>query len=143
MECIKKFLLKNNEIKLLIFLHPKEKTQKYFKLSLNYYKDILDNTISYEVVNSTKSSSQLFHTVDLGVAFNTTILHERLYCGFKTLFYPNNPYFPIKNSLLSDICANNENDFENLIKEAMGSSTSDFFKDNNLISYSNRPLKSF
>ena len=143
LECIKKFLSMNSDVKLFIFLHPKEKTQKYFKLSLNYYKDILDNTISYELVNSTKSSSQLFHTVDLGVAFNSTILHERLYCGFKTLFYPNNPYFPIKNSHLSNICANNENDFENLIKKAMRSSTSDFFKDNNLVSYSNRPLKNF
>ena len=60
-----------------------------------------------------------------------------------TNYYLNNPCFSIKNSPLSNICANNENDFENLIKKAMCSSTSDFFKDNNLVSYSNRPLKNF
>ena len=143
LNCIKKYLLINNNIKLFIFLHPKEKKKQYLEKSTNFYKDIFDVDISYEIVNSTQSSSQLFHTVDLGVAFNSTILHERLYCGFKTLFYPNNPFFPIKNSFLSNICAKNDDHFENLITKAIGSSTSDFFKDNNLVSYSNRPLKNF
>jgi len=58
-----------------------------------------------------------------------------------TNYYLNNPYFSIKNSPLSNICAKNENDFENLIKKALYSSTSYFFNYNNLISYSNKSLK--
>ena len=139
--CLKNYLLKNKHIKLFIFLHPKENTKKFFKLSINYYKDFFSGEIPYEIFNNSKSSSQLFDTVDLGVAFNSTILHERLYCGFKTLFYPNNTFFPIKNSTLSTICAKNDDDFENLITKAMDSNTFDFFNNNNLVSYSKRVLK--
>ena len=114
--------------KVLVFL--------IYKLT-NYYP----GEIPYEIVNSSMSSSQLFNTVDLGVAFNSTILHERLYCGFKTLFCPNNTFLPIKNSTLSTICPKNDDDFVNLSTKAMDSNTFDFFNNNNLVSYSKRVLK--
>jgi hypothetical protein len=56
-----------------------------------------------------------------------------------TNYYPNNPCFAIKNFHFSNICANYENDFDYLITKAMGSSISDFFRQNNLVCYSNRP----
>ena len=139
--CLKNILLKNKNLKLYIFLHPKEKNCNYLLKSFKYYKNLFEENIPYEIVESPKSSSELFHKVDLGVAFNSTILHERIYCGFKTLFYPNNPNFPIKNSVISNICAKSDNHFESLIYDALETSTFDFFSNHNLSSFSNRVIK--
>ena len=59
LNCIKKYLLINNNIKLFIFLHPKEKKKQYLEKSTNYYKDIFDVDISYEIVNSTQSQKSM------------------------------------------------------------------------------------
>jgi len=138
--CLRNIVLENKNLRLYIFLHPKEKNSKYLAKSFKYYKSLFKDGC-FEIVQSPKSSSELFHKVDLGVAFNSTILHERIFCGFKTLFYPNNPNFPIKNSVIANVCAQSDNHFKSLIYDALDSSTFNFFSHHNLHSFSNRIIK--
>ena len=44
-------------------------------INLHYHKLLGQNT-NFQISKSKLSSDQLFHLVDLGVAFNSTIIHE-------------------------------------------------------------------
>ena len=133
--CLRKLLI-DNEYKVTIFLHPKEIRSKSMDLINLHYHKLLGQNANFQISKSKLSSDQLFHLVDLGVAFNSTIIHERIFCGFKSIFFPNNPDFPIQDSPLYNICAKNEKDFLNLIKVNLKMSRRDFFIKNKLTDFS-------
>ena len=133
--CLRK-LLNNKDYKLTIFLHPKEIRAKTIDLINLHYHKLLGENANFKISANNLPSDQLFHLVDLGVAFNSTIIHERIFCGFKSIFFPNNPDFPIKESPLYNICAKNEEDFLKLIKVNLKISRRDFFIENKLTDFS-------
>ena len=133
--CLRKLLI-DNEYKLTIFLHPKEIHSKTMDLIYHHYHKLLGQNTNFQISKSKLSSDQLFHLVDIGVAFNSTIIHERIFCGFKSIFFPNNPDFPIQDSPLYNICAKNEKDFLNLIKVNLKISRRDFFIKHKLTDFS-------
>ena len=139
LEILKEVLIKNN-FKLIIFIHPKEK--KYDIESLNdHYSNILGNKINFDICNYKEDSSKLFKKIDLGVSFNSSIIHERIYCGFKSLLFKNNSDFPVKNSPFSYICAKSSQELEDLIISSLKMTTYNFFEKFNLASYSFRKIK--
>lgn len=136
---LKTVVFDNNNIKLFILIHPKENFFSIKDLTI-HYSNILgfDN---FEILNYNKDSAKLFDKVDLGISFNSTIIHERLYCGFKSLLFPSNPDFPLINSSLSNICANSSTELKELILESLKMTTLNFFKSFDLNSYSFRKIK--
>jgi len=141
LNCLKSILVERKNLKLYIFLHPKEKTNEFFSKSLDHYQKTLGLETNFELVNEQLSNAQLFDKVDLAVAFNSTLIHERLYCGFKSVLFPNNPEFPIVNSTISGICANSKEDLKELILESLDLSINEFFNKHDLISYTYRNIK--
>lgn len=140
LQVLKAVCSNNKTIDLYIKLHPKEKSYKIEYL-LNYYKQILGEEVPFKILNYNNSSADIFDKIDLGVSFNSSIIQERLYCGFKSVIFPNNPKFPLNNSPLKNICANSTKEFKNLILESLHLSTYEFFKRHNLFPYSFRKIK--
>ena len=62
-------LISDKNYKLIIFLHPKEIRANMDLINIHYQK-LLGQNANFEVSTSKLSSDQLFHLVDLGVAFN-------------------------------------------------------------------------
>ncbi|MFL5752136.1 MAG: hypothetical protein ACJ76F_01920, partial [Bacteroidia bacterium] len=97
-DLLKQFLDQHPEKKLMIFLHPKEKsnmaeTEKYYfqrfkKEQIVFYTDKLP-------------SSHAFYKAEIGIGSYSTVLFEREYMGFKTLILREEDRdFPIKGTLL-------------------------------------------
>lgn len=140
LKVIKQVVLENKRNKLFILLHPKENKNNIKDLK-THYSNILGSDIVFDFLNYNKSTAQLFDKIDLGVSFNSTIIHERLYCGFKSLLFPNNPDFPLTNSPLANICANTSSELKDLINLSLKITTLNFFKKFDLLSYSFRKIK--
>jgi len=128
-QVLKRFCLSNREYQLIIFLHPREKWEKYRKQTTEKYKK------DFEGVNyllETDSSTLTFEKADLGIAFFSTILFERLYYGYKTLIMPIDlgDKFPVKNSNIFSLCAYTADDLSVKINRSASLSNIDFFRTN-------------
>lgn len=139
LKVIKQIVQENKKNKLFILLHPKEKKYSIKDLK-THYSNILGSDIVFEFLNYNQSTAQLFDKIDLGISFNSSVIHERLYCGFKSILFPNNPDFPLINSPLSNICASSTLELKKLIDESLNMSTSNFFKIFDLQPYSFRKI---
>ena len=127
--------LKGKDLKLIIMLHPREKSKKYMTESTAMYANIL-NDIPYEFAPIDVPSNQLFDQVDLVVSFYSSLLFERLYFGFKTIFYTLfSDNFPLEKSSIRSICAFREDELEKLIIKSIQLSDKDFFRTMNLENY--------
>ena len=123
--------LKNNnlfkDINLTICLHPKEKENIVLEKAKKYYEDIFGHNIKFYLKNSYESFQE-FH---IGFGGLSSILFERIHCGYKSIIYENGiDNFPIENSLFNqfvisdlenlsqkinaDLATNYENYFQNL-----------------------------
>ena len=105
-----------NNIKLKIYLHPKEK--KYFIDAKKYYQSFINekNIVYY---TDTLPSSFDFKSVKIGVCAYSAILFERDNLGFETLVWrEKNNKFPLIGTKLHKKSFNNSNDFSCLIKTA-------------------------
>lgn len=101
------YLQKNTSVKLIIFLHPKEKGIKYADTVQDHYLKYFKG-LNYTLESSAEPSSYHFEMAELGVSFYSTIIYERLFFGFKCLlFTAPEAAFPIQGTPLSKICANN------------------------------------
>ena len=137
---LKEFLENNKQISLFIFLHPKEKSKDFYSYVVDFYKRSLGSEINFEIVDRTVNASHSFNMVDLGIAFSSTIMHERLFCGFKSIFFTRNNFFPLKNSKLYPISSIEKSSFINLLESSLKINTYEFFKKNDLLDYCYRKL---
>lgn len=132
---LKKYLTERKHLKLIVYAHPKEKTEKYVMETKAYYKEILDG-IDFSFAEFSLLSSASFYNAELAVAFNSTLIYERLYFGFKTLILPlNHPGFPLKNSSLNNICAYSEEELFLKMDKSLQQSEDEFFEANGLSNY--------
>lgn len=129
---IKDFCRMNSKYTLKIFLHPREKWQKYFKLTSERYAKEFEG-INFQIIDSEVKSSNSFELVDFGVAFQSTIVYERLYYGFKIILMPSGTAnFPIKSSPINNICATSHNDLIDMINKNISLTNIEFFKKNQI-----------
>lgn len=92
---IKQTQLFNNDI-ITVCLHPKEKSNpQIFSQAKSYYEGVFGkNVIFYE-----KKSYESFKEYDLGFGAFSSILFERIHCGYKTIIFNEEINgFPIENS---------------------------------------------
>ena len=128
------FLEKNKEVELTIFLHPREKIGVFKEKSLVYYESIFKGR-NYKVGAVNLPSVNSFELVDLAVSVGSTLMYERLYCGFKSVFFQEEDGIPIKDSSLSNIWVKNEEAFLEKMNSSLVMSTKDFFKENKINHY--------
>jgi hypothetical protein len=121
-------------LELTVFLHPREKRGEYAKKSLEHYGDIFKGN-RFKIADVTIPSANSFNLVDLAVSVGSTLIYERLYCGFKSVFYQDENEVPIKGSTLSNIWVKNEEAFLKKMKTSLAMSTEEFFKENKIMHY--------
>lgn len=120
-------------LKVLLFLHPKEKKMNIESV-LSYYRSVLGNR--FEVASLDQRSVDQFEKVDVGLASYSSIVYERLFAGYKMIVgsYTNDG-FPLKGSTLTNIYFTNYAEFRNLVLDALSADRELFFKKNNLSNY--------
>ena len=92
---------------LAIYLHPKEKKADSVVVE-NYYRELLGKGFDYDLVFEDTVLS--FADVDVAVGTYSTVLFDRVYCGFKTLFYTSGIVdFPLPSSALKMLCISDIN----------------------------------
>lgn len=129
---IRNFCLKNTNYTLFIFLHPREKWVKYKQLTTEKYEKDFKG-IAYKFIEYDLKSSETFELVDLGIAFQSTIVYERLYYGFKTLLMPvGSNDFPVPISNMKNICVYSQDELFEKIKTNISLSNHQFFIKNGI-----------
>lgn len=122
-----------------IFYHPREKNEDMLPATTEFYGTVLSDQM-FEFSLLSKSTAQLFNTVNIGLSAYSTIIYERLFCGFKTLVYTptdgdNAASFPLPNSAIRNICFRNFEELVRLLEFNAPLSDSEFFSVNGLEGY--------
>lgn len=129
------FLANYPEFSLIIFRHPREKKPELAELCDQYYKPFFTSSqINYS--NSIHSTALSFDECDMGIGAFSTILYERMFCGYKTLIGNYGiPAFPIPGSSLENICVNSFEKLEALLLRNSVSTAENYFIQNGLKGY--------
>jgi hypothetical protein len=135
---ILKTLQSKTNVNTVIFCHPREKMTTR-KLREAFYNDTL-NPESYSFSDFQRSSSSQFALVEFGLCAYSSIIYERLFCGFKTFIYiPNHgeniASVPLSSSNLNNICFGSLDELETLIQRNQKFSRREFFINNQLEGY--------
>ncbi len=132
---LKSFLKHHPNYRLTIFMHPREKRESVIDNARKYYTERLDSPNISFAHPSTKTS-QSFEQVDIALAAFSTIVYERLFCGYKTLIGNMNiPNFPLKGSVLNNICFSDAAQMTTLIERSAQQPEEAFFQSNQLENY--------
>lgn len=133
LQVLGKVIAERPELELILFLHPKEKNRPLLEIE-THYTCLLGN-VPFTFYDFETPSHLTFNEVELAVAFNTSLIHERLYMGFKSLLFPMNPLFPISGTAMESICAKTNLQLEEKIIENLSLTNDRFFAKNNLEQY--------
>lgn len=129
-------LLKSEkEVRLVIFLHPRERLDSVIEETEAYYQAQFPNT-PFAFSDSNEQSAEGFHKVDLGIAVYSTILYERLFSGYKSLIgnYGMND-FPDPDSSLANICFQSKETLFEQLQQAFDQNRSTFFEEKKITGY--------
>jgi hypothetical protein len=106
------FLEKHPQFTLTIFAHPREKHPDYVVQSEAFYKDLLGKSV-FRFSEPGLRTAHAFEQVDIAVAAFSTIVYERLFCGYKMLVGNYGmAHFPISDSPLNAVCFNTREGLE-------------------------------
>jgi hypothetical protein len=110
---------KHPETQLILFLHPRERKPETIARTRQHYDNYFAG-INYRFSDQNEKSTNQFDAVDVGVGGVSTILFERLFAGYKTIFYPSGiKSFPVSGSSLSHICPVQPAELETALDEAL------------------------
>jgi len=129
---LKQFLTERPQFKLLIFPHPREKSPENMENMKQFYKSILGDT-NYEIMTENVRTMFSLEKVDIAVVLFSTVIYERLFCGYKTLIGNNTiKSFPMNLSPLNNVCFQSYESMSSLIEKFADKDEDYFFKNNNL-----------
>ena|GEM_PF-3260979 len=86
MTYIAEYIQKHPGIRLVVFPHPREKNEKYKKSMEEYYARYFKG-IEYKIMLDTQPSAYYFEEANVGIAFYSSVIFERLYFGFKSMLF--------------------------------------------------------
>ncbi len=130
-----RFVSENPEYSIIIFPHPRENKTHYVNQRDAFYKKALGNT-PHSISPFTGGTSQNFDKCDIALAAFSTILYERLYCGYKTLI--GNMFifeFPMNKSALNNICFREFDEMAALISKYCATDERTYFNETGLTGY--------
>ena len=134
---LNELLEKNEQYTLKILTHPKERCKSLDEARQRFYDTHIPISSRVFFAQHEKSTT-IFNQVDIGIGVYSTILFERLYCGFKTLILPPNNGFPIENSTLNNICIRSESRLASLTELSTHLSPAEFFAKMEMRTYSKK-----
>lgn len=129
------FLSSHREFHLTIFLHPRERKFSDLEVVKAHYCQFLEPEC-FKFHEKAVPSTFAFEEVDIGLAAFSTILYERLFCGFKTLignYYT--PDFPVQGSALSSLCFNDQDSLFSSLLDCSKESHEQYFENRGLMHY--------
>ncbi|MEZ5050612.1 MAG: hypothetical protein R2766_13285 [Saprospiraceae bacterium] len=133
---VRQLILKNPSIKVFIVLHPTEKSSaEIYDRSFSYYSNFFLGC-NIEIMNPKIASSESFYQFELGIASISSVVFERLFCGYKTLLAPigvSVKLFEDKN--IEQIVATDENMLLRKLKSFLEIENSEYFEKFNLELY--------
>lgn len=131
LEYLVEFVKINSKYKLIIFLHPIEKSN--MGKARKYYDSF---SVSFNFADVNTQNSKLFESADVVVSLYSTLAFERIFWGFKTIVFPlGQNDFPIKESIFNNTCAKAKNDLFNKLAIALETSTNDYFVKTGMADY--------
>ena len=137
LESLRIFLKNHPNFELIIFPHPKERSDSEFQ---SFYSILFEGTNTVIAPVEMKSSENFFK-VNIGVMAYSTLIFERLTLGYKTFIGTKfQSSFPIEGSPLNNLCLSNYESFEAALILAHEETEEEFFDHRNLKNYS---LKEF
>lgn len=117
----------DHRLRLVIFPHPREKREENLQKMRDHYSAFFDGK-AFTFADFETPSTQSFDAADIGVAAFSTILYERLFCGYKTLIGNYGMAdFPLSGSALEHICFNNRQRLQQQIEQFTPIDAIDFF----------------
>ena len=123
--------LKDSEI--VVFPHPKELLEKNKVSAKDFYSQYLGSNFKFFDSGTTALN---FEKVDIAVSTYSTVTFERLFMGFKSLFYTKSiNEFPLPSASLNNICASSKEIFLEKLDVFLNYSRKEYFESNNLNSY--------
>jgi len=132
---LKQLLVEMPQFKLIIFPHPRERYPENIESMKAYYRSKLGE-VNYEVITDGVKTMQALEKVDIAVVLFSTVIYERLFCGYKTLIGNNRiRSFPMNMSPLNNICFQNYEGMRKLIIEFADKDEDYFFTKTNLQDY--------
>lgn len=135
LDWIKQFLDEKPQFKLIVFPHPREKTPDHIKAMKEYYHAALGD-IDYEIITENVKTMHALEKVDIAVVQYSTVIYERLFCGYKTLI--GNKFikgFPMNSSPLNNICFQSYQEMKCQIEKYIDKDEDYFFTETGLEKY--------
>lgn len=127
LEYIRRLTDLNPDVKVFIYLHPKEKALFHNEELTRYYTDQLGEK-NFTFIDPSLKGTDAFELVNVGVAVFTSIMYERLYAGYKTLICSDGvSNFPLPGSALEGISFDTAEGLERLWKQSADLSRPAFF----------------
>jgi hypothetical protein len=137
LEGLKRFLKKHPHFQLIVFPHPKERSESEFQ---TFYSSLFEGTNTI-IAPIEMKSSETFFRVSMGLMAYSTLLFERLALGYKTCIGTNfQTSFPLEGSPLKNLCLSDYESLEAALLLANEETEKEFFERCRLEKY---PLKEF
>jgi hypothetical protein len=137
LEGLKRFLKKHPHFQLIVFPHPKERSDSEFQ---TFYSSLFEGTNTI-IAPVEMKSSETFFRVSMGLMAYSTLLFERLALGYKTCIGTNfQTSFPLEGSPLKNLCLSDYESLEAALLLANEETEKEFFERCRLEKY---PLKEF
>jgi len=123
-----KFLSEHPDFRLTIYPHPKERKSCSTEELTAYYAG-LTGISEVHIASADKGTTFRFQETDIAITCYSTIIFERLYCGFKTIIKKiDEQEFPKPGSPLNGVCFEDYAQLSSLLLHCSSLSASDFFK---------------
>lgn len=123
-----RFVGEHPEYALTIYPHPKERKSFSLDELTEYYRKTIGHA-NFNIASADKGTTYRFHEVDVAVTCYSTIIFERLYCGFKTIIKKiDEQEFPKPGSPLNGVCFEDYAQLNGLLLRCASLSARDFFK---------------
>ncbi|WP_306640426.1 hypothetical protein [Sanyastnella coralliicola] len=130
-----KFTAEHDGWKVMIFPHPREKKPELVEKTREFYQQFFPDG-NFALAGPDVRTSMSFEHVDIAAAAFSTILYERLFCGYKTLIGNYGmEHFPMKGSTLDGICFNSGEQLSKKLLELESVTRNEFFERYGLEAY--------
>jgi len=132
---LSRFVTENPNYSIRVFLHPREKAKDVLNQAVTYYGQMLGKG-RFHFANFEVPTTASFEEAEIALSAFSTILFERLFCGYKTMIGNYGiPSFPINGSDLNHICFGSYERMSELIVRFSLVNELEFFEQTNLVDY--------
>lgn len=122
------YIASETDVQLTVFTHPRERQSRHKEATISYYEENLGKG-KFRFCDWDLKSSDAFESVAIGVAAYSTIIYERLYCGYPMIIGRHGtPDFPLELSSLSRVSFGRYADLKRLLDESLALDRRKFFK---------------